>query len=283
MSSFSHMLATLVAVISCISAQDTEYADKRYLKAYFDTDPDGPYLEFDSYSSDLIVEGVDNIIKRVCMTGDWLLYEGSSYFGSSYFYPGAIDSCHNLPSVASVSSLRYAGSPIGLDDIYFNLYTGAYYTGAEMTGNADLGNLGSFDLAISSLVISGQSPWTFFTGTQFDGVAICVRPTFLTDNNGVSYHHAYVNLVADLGIPDNSIRSVARGCKSGNVYRGKPRNVQHAEDLQPMEHVGDLQHVEHVGDLQHMEHVGDLQHVEHVKDLQHTEHMGDLKPLTPGN
>ncbi|KAF2348302.1 hypothetical protein FHG87_020943, partial [Trinorchestia longiramus] len=64
---------------------------------------------------------------------------------------------------AQASSLRYAGSPYGLDDNYYNLYEGEYFQGTELRGNVDKTDLGDLDQKVSSLIITGQSEWTIYT------------------------------------------------------------------------------------------------------------------------
>jgi hypothetical protein len=59
--------------------------------------------------------------------------------------------------------VRYAGSPYGLNDDYYNLYEGTGFRGKEFRGNTNAANLGELDMAVSSLVVTGQAAWTFFT------------------------------------------------------------------------------------------------------------------------
>ncbi|XP_018013029.1 uncharacterized protein LOC108670089 [Hyalella azteca] len=232
MGSLVRVLPALVAAISCFTALAIDIPDLRYLKAYINDDPDGPYHEFLDYSPDLSVQGMDNSIRRVCLTGQWLLHGEHYYSGYEAFYR-SVNGCYNLSSSASISSLRYAGSPYGLDDVYYNLYEGINWGGNEFKGNTNAPTVANLDMNVSSLSISGQSPWTFFTGLQYAGEAVCVYPYLLT-NNGVDLHYreiAYVRKqkepsifyspkITSLGIPDNSIRSVAKGCLTDNVYRG---------------------------------------------------------------
>ncbi|XP_018028087.1 uncharacterized protein LOC108683296 [Hyalella azteca] len=222
MGSLVHVLPALVAAISCFTAQAIDIPDLRYLKAYTDYDPDGPYHEFLDYSPDLSVQGLDGYIKRVCVTGQWLMYYERYYSVLRSIYNG-INQCFNTSSSYPVSSLRYAGSPYGLDDVYYNLYEGEEWTGNEFKGNTNAPTVANLDMNVSSLSISGQSPWTFFTGLQYAGVAVCVYPDYTINDDGIYLHHnriSKIGLTQDLGLPDNSIRSVAKGCLTDNVYRG---------------------------------------------------------------
>ncbi|XP_018015238.1 uncharacterized protein LOC108672123 [Hyalella azteca] len=219
MGSLVRVLPALVAAISCLTALAIDIPDLRYLKAHNDYDPDGPYHEFLDYSPDLSVQGMDNSIRRVCLAGQWLLYDEHYYSGFKAFFSD-VNQCHNLSSSYSISSLRYAGSPYGLDDVYYNLYEGDLWTGNEFKGNTNTPNVANLDMKVSSLSISGQSPWTFFTGLQYAGEAVCVYPTYVTNNGGILLHHNSIPTITNLGLSDNSIRSVAKGCLTDNVYRG---------------------------------------------------------------
>ncbi|XP_018009066.1 uncharacterized protein LOC108666659 [Hyalella azteca] len=220
MGSLVRVLPALVAAISCFTALAIDIPDLRYLKAYINDDPDGPYHEFLDYSPDLSVQGLDDLsIKRICLTGQWLLYDEHYYNGIDTFIIGLND-CYNLSSSDSISSLRYTGSPYGLNDVYYNLYEGENYGGNEFKGNTNTPTVANLDMNVSSLTINGQSPWTFFTGLQYAGEAVCVYPYGPVSNNGIYLNFYGIGTITDLGLPDNSIRSVAKGCLTDNVYRG---------------------------------------------------------------
>ncbi|XP_018022631.1 uncharacterized protein LOC108678686 isoform X2 [Hyalella azteca] len=222
MGAYVHLFLSFLAVISNYNAQAFDIPDRRYLKAYISDDPDGPYHEFLDYSPDLRDQGLDNSIKRVCLTGFWLLYSDYNYSeeSSERLGPVHVNGCEALPPSLSTSSLRYAGSPYHLDDSYYNLYEGIKYRGQEFRGNTNADSLLEFDLRMSSVIICGQSPWTFFTGLQFTGEAVCLYPTHINTGNNISLHWNFAQNMSQLGLPDNSIRSVAKGCLTDNVYRG---------------------------------------------------------------
>ncbi|XP_018026859.1 uncharacterized protein LOC108682240 [Hyalella azteca] len=221
MGSLVRVLPALVAAISCFTALAIDIPDLRYLRAYTDYDPDGPYHEFLDYSPDLSVQGMDNSIVRICLTGLWLMYSERYYNGTSAAYDG-INDCHNISSSLSmqVSSLRYPGSPYGMDDVYYTLYEGELWTGNEFKGNTNVPTVANLDMNVSSVSISGQSPWTFFTGLQYAGEAVCLYPVNIVNDNSIYLHHGGIARLAQLGLPDNSVRSVAKGCLTDNVYRG---------------------------------------------------------------
>lgn len=64
---------------------------------------------------------------------------------------------------SQMSSLRYGGSSSSLNEDSFTLYQGTLFTGSEFWSNTDVQVLDYMDLDGSSMVLTGLSPWTFFT------------------------------------------------------------------------------------------------------------------------
>ncbi|XP_018020611.1 uncharacterized protein LOC108676981 [Hyalella azteca] len=228
MRAFVCICLAFVVLISCFLAQAIEGPFlSRYLDAYTDYDPAGSYYEFLDYSPDLSVQGMDDSIRRVCLTGLWMLYVTPNYHKLAANLQFGIDWCNNLTEEisypATASSLRYAGSPYALDDDYYNLYEGISYAGDEFRGDTDASSLLDLDLRVSSLIVSGPSPWTFFTGLNFTGEALCIYP----NEYDASLHVEIVDAVFLTGLADNSIRSVAKGCLTDNVYPGGRRYLEH--------------------------------------------------------
>ncbi|XP_018016466.1 uncharacterized protein LOC108673189 [Hyalella azteca] len=191
------------------------------------------YIDFLDYVPDLAAYGFDNVIRSACQTGVWFYYEQVQYNqapGAVYWMHG-IEYCGNFPlDYADVtSSLRYAGSPYGLNDDSFTLYQGQTFTGSEFWGETNSGTLDYMDADGSSLVLTGRSPWTFFTGTQYTGTAVCVYPSTDHDvgSDGTLLDLGLFTSMSDLGLPDNSVRSVAKGCFSKKVVRGRPLEALH--------------------------------------------------------
>ncbi|XP_018014053.1 uncharacterized protein LOC108671084 [Hyalella azteca] len=215
----------------------SDYPDLRHLKAYTSTEPHatpaGPQVHRPGQSVCVypFSNSTDNGISMhygygsSLLKGSWILYPSVAYAGTSYQYHG-VNSCYNLTTSASINSLRYAGSPYGMDDVYFNLYNTTYFGGNEFTGNTNTETVVELDMEVSSLIVSGQSPWTFFTGLKFTGESVCVYPSYNSTDNGISIHYFDAASMSSLGLPDNSIRSVARGCLSDTVYRDQLQQFQ---------------------------------------------------------
>jgi hypothetical protein len=47
--------------------------------------------------------------------------------------------------------------------VYYNLYDGWAYSGDEFRSNTDAETVGHMDMRTTSIIIQGQSPWTFYT------------------------------------------------------------------------------------------------------------------------
>ncbi|KAF2357853.1 hypothetical protein FHG87_011393, partial [Trinorchestia longiramus] len=100
------------------------------------------------------------------------------------------------------------------------MYEYTSFRGNEFRGNANVDYLGDLDAAASSLIIIGQSAWTFYSDIEQTGAAVCVYPsTQLVGEDGTFMNYAYYCRLSEIGLPDNSIRSVARGCLSDRVVR----------------------------------------------------------------
>ncbi|XP_018011637.1 uncharacterized protein LOC108668890 [Hyalella azteca] len=211
--------------------------DFRYVTGYAGLNYTGDYYQFTDYTPDLSVVQMDNTIESGCGIGLWLLYDAVNYdplADESECTFRSIGECRNWDFQCRnmISSLRYAGSPYGLNDNYYNLYEGTLFKGREFRGNTDAADLGDLDMAVSSLIVTGQSGWTFYTDVNFTGFSACVYADEHYTNGDIVHDYARVQYMSQLGLPDNSIRSVARGCLSERVlgHPGGERSGQDASD-----------------------------------------------------
>ncbi|XP_018009062.1 uncharacterized protein LOC108666655 isoform X2 [Hyalella azteca] len=220
MGSLVRVLPALVAAISCFTALAIDVPSPRNLNAYNNSAADGPYYEFLDYAPDLRDQGMDNSIKVVCGTGVWLMYDDHYYGGDFLALFTNVNRCENYTYSNpndKISSLRYAGSPDGLADPYYNLYERSFYGGNEFKGNTDAPNLAYLDMKVSSLAFTGNSPWTFFMGQNYTGEAKCVYPNVINSDGVTMHYYVAGSMQYYMGLADNSIRSVAKGCLSDNI------------------------------------------------------------------
>lgn len=227
------VIVTVIAGFTVHQQESPKAGDQRYLKAYTGPFQTGAFYQYLDYESDLSEQGMDDIIMSSCTTGYWIIYEDTNYIGTSCHLQ-TIDHCGNWTTcVGTASSLRYAGSPFGLNDNYFNLYESLNFQGDEFRGNADVDFLGDMDAAASSLIIIGQSGWTFYSDIQQTGSAVCVYPSqHIVGEDGTFMDYGNYCRLSEIGLPDNSIRSVARGCLSDRVVRAPLPNGTTVHSLQ---------------------------------------------------
>ncbi|XP_018007390.1 uncharacterized protein LOC108665173 [Hyalella azteca] len=207
--------------------------DFRYVTGYAGPNYTGVHYQFTDYTPDLSVVQMDNTIQSACGVGIWMLYDTADYdldhAWSVVCRYMAASWCASMGTACNTSSLRYAGSPYGLNDNYYNLYEDTIYRGKEFRGNTNASDVGDLDMDVSSLVVTGQSPWTFYTGLHYTGANVCVYPYRHSTNNDIHLDFAYYDKMDYLGMPDNSIRSVARGCLSDRVL-GHPGHERRGLD-----------------------------------------------------
>jgi len=205
-----------------------------FTRTYSGYQQSGTYIDFTDYVADLYLYNFDNVIRGACQTGLWFYYSEIEYNqnpGSVYWMHG-VEYCGDMPlEFADVtSSLRFAGSYVAHNVDSFTLYQGTFFTGNEFYGEADVyTSLSYMDSDASSLVLTGLSPWTFYTGVDNLGTALCVYPN--TDHDlgldGTRLDFGIFPTITELGFPDNAIRSAAKGCFSTNVAKATPMKALH--------------------------------------------------------
>ncbi|KAG0701252.1 hypothetical protein GWK47_025339 [Chionoecetes opilio] len=191
---------------------------------YTEQNLNGYYLNFDNYAPDLYTYNFDNVIDSVKQTGMWIYYENVNYNlspGKVYFVHG-IDITVNFPAEYSdvTSSLRFVGSLEELNGDTITFYEGNSFTASEYFTLVDASSFGQMSGKISSVIVTGRNPWTIYSGEGFSGDRLCVYPN--TDSDHV--HDQYLDLgifpnSQSLGVPDNSIRSVKKGCWTERVAK----------------------------------------------------------------
>ncbi|CAL4066386.1 unnamed protein product [Meganyctiphanes norvegica] len=220
------MASLLLLIAPCVFSLASAHS---YLEVYTLKDAGGAYTNFSSYQYDLDHVGWDNMVQSVCGTGVWLMYENKGYnsdhsqgHGSwveSFIAPEYM--CHNLPSTHyhELSSLRYVGSGY-LEDETVTLYHSWSYEGGEALFLKDEDDLSDMTDEVSSFIITGPSPWTFYEDPYYGGIAICVEPW----NVGSGKYVGTFN-VNDVGLPNNILSSIKKGCFAKTVVKAKPLTI----------------------------------------------------------
>lgn len=204
-----------------------------FTRVYSQPNYSGNYLDVYDYVPDLFNTGIDDDIDSVYQSGMWMYYENNNYnegAGRVYFVHG-IEISVNFPFDSSnmVSSIRYAGSGESPNDDTWTVFAGQYFTGSEYYGVTDSASLDYLDLDTSSIIVTGLSPWTLYSGLSWSGDSICVYPD--TDHDvgpqGDRLDFGIFPDITSFGIPDNSVRSVRKGCWSDNI--AKPVEIKYEE------------------------------------------------------
>ncbi|XP_027230991.2 uncharacterized protein [Penaeus vannamei] len=186
---------------------------------------------FDSYVSDLGSYGFDNMLRSVFQTGMWIYYENVSY---NSYQPGKVYWVHGIEIAAAFpvaysdmcSSLKYVGSPSEINYDTWTVYEGTLFTGSESYGSSSHSNTQKRG---SSIILTGTSPWTFYDEEDWAGRSWCVFPNTDVDqgDGGEVFNLGIYPDVQEIGITDNSIASVKKGCWSKNVVKAEPLKAEH--------------------------------------------------------
>ncbi|XP_068227213.1 uncharacterized protein [Palaemon carinicauda] len=223
---------SLTIMVTLAKPSNNEVANGLYTKVFSMTYNMGNSRELTRYTPDLSTEGMDNDIESVHQTGMWIFYDNKDFNkelqGKVYFVHG-IDYSMDFPAEYRnmASSTRFAGHRDILNADAWNIYEGQYFTGKEQFGTGDAATLGTLDLLASSIVVTGTSPWTVYTGQSFTGQGVCVYPNTAHDHGsfGELLDLGIYGVVTALGIPEDSIRSIRKGCWSTQI--APPSNVSY--------------------------------------------------------
>nr|XP_053631619.1 uncharacterized protein LOC128687988 isoform X2 [Cherax quadricarinatus] len=191
---------------------------------YTDHNKGGSYQTFTDYIPDLLTYNFDNQISSVTVTGIWIFYERANFAaGTSVYWVHGFNYFTNFDGGYdnAFSSLRYGGSTSCLNCDTWTVYLDLYFSGSEYYGTTDTASLGSLQKEVSSILLTGISPWTFYNGPSYTGSSVCLYPSTDQDTDGAG---SVLNIglypdVTSVGIYDNSIQSVRKGCWSKKVIR----------------------------------------------------------------
>ncbi|KAK7081123.1 hypothetical protein SK128_027949 [Halocaridina rubra] len=180
------------------------------------------------YVPDLTGYGIDNDIESATQTGLWMYYENADYNpeSASVFMVHGINISINFPPEYAniVTAIRYAGEATLPNADTITLYQGTAFTGEQLFAVTDAGSITILDADASSFIITGLSPWTLYTETSYAGESYCVYPD--TDHDvspeGDQLDFGIYPDITSLGIPDDAIRSLRKGCFGNEVMNATP-------------------------------------------------------------
>ncbi|XP_068226229.1 uncharacterized protein [Palaemon carinicauda] len=202
-------------------------------RIYSRTDGRGNYVDIYQYIPDLYGTGYNDDIESVYQTGMWMYYENNNYntkYSGRVYFAHGIGLGVNFPRSFknAASSIRFAGNRNYPGANTWIAYEGDYFTGQQFYGETDAYSLEYLDLKVSSFIITGSVPWTIYSGQSFTGDTRCVYP----NEHDTGYAGDYLNFgiyptMSDIGIRDNTIRSVRMGCWSNNVVKSSKVKYEH--------------------------------------------------------
>ncbi|XP_071548127.1 uncharacterized protein [Panulirus ornatus] len=99
----------------------------------------------------------------------------------------------------------------------WELYGGSWFTGSEAYGTVSVTSLGSFSDKTNSIIIIGKSYWTFYEGYSYSGKSVCLYANRHLSMGNQDLDFGSYPYVTSLGLSNNAIRSVRKGCYSKNV------------------------------------------------------------------
>ncbi|XP_037798371.1 uncharacterized protein LOC119593494 [Penaeus monodon] len=226
------VLALLALCVGAALGKATR-GNAAYTYAYNEPGMNGFYQLFTDYVPNLLTSNFDNAISSVYQTGMWLYYENVEYNQASgrVYWVHGIEISVDFPQEYSnmCSSLKFVGSPDYMNVDTWTVFEGPIFTGSEYYGEADAANLGSLTDQGSSIILTGTSPWTFYDGNSWTGSSLCLYPNTDQDtgSQGQVLNYGIYPDVKDLGITDNTIGSVRKGCWSKNVVKVEPLKAEY--------------------------------------------------------
>ncbi|KAK8377304.1 hypothetical protein O3P69_013738 [Scylla paramamosain] len=172
---------------------------------YHDFNEKVPYLS--SYN-------LDNAISSIKVKGVWLFYadpEYNTYVTSLVHWAWGLNYKENLHAIDDqISSLRYAGSQSNCNEAGYNLYEGEMFTKKDLYQTNDIPDLSQFHQDVKSVIIIGQSSWTFCEQANYNGRCVCLSAE-LHDSDYLSrLDVGFYQRISDLYL--YNVKSVRKGC-----------------------------------------------------------------------
>jgi len=173
-----------------------------------------------AYTPDLATIGFDNRAHSVSLRGTWLFYDNKNFningnAAMEYIFEGA-ETCVDFHGLAGyVSSIKFVGKTEDYRQDTITFYETTYFQANEEYVEHDIPNL-SLMGRISSLIVTGSSPWTIYDKTNFRGNAICLQP-----ESSPYYEPAFVPDTINLEptVPHGTIASVRKGCYTTKIAK----------------------------------------------------------------
>ncbi|XP_053631628.1 uncharacterized protein [Cherax quadricarinatus] len=220
------MMKTLLFVVAFTALLSTgSLASVHQATCYTDHNKGGSYQTFTDYIPDLLTYNFDNQISSVTVTGIWIFYERANFAaGTSVYWVHGFNYFTNFDGGYdnAFSSLRYGGSTSCLNCDTWTVYLDLYFSGSEYYGTTDTASLGSLQKEVSSILLTGISPWTFYNGPSYTGSSVCLYPSTDQDTDGAG-SVLNIGLYPDVSTDNNTL---PRRDISGDIRQQHPVSAQ---------------------------------------------------------
>ncbi|XP_063869790.1 gamma-crystallin S-like [Scylla paramamosain] len=212
---FNNMKSLLLLLLATFATQVKEgrscvywarvWTEPNYQGVYYEFNEDVPYLS--SYN-------FDNTISSIQVNGVWILYnepEYNTYQTSIVHWAWGLDKKENLHGTDNqISSLRYAGSQSKSNEAGYNLYAGEMFTKKDLYGTSDIPDLSQFHQEVKSVIIIGQSSWTFCEQANYSGRCVCMAAKQHDSNSLTRLDVGFYQRMSDYYM--YNVTSVRKGC-----------------------------------------------------------------------
>ncbi|XP_045102037.1 uncharacterized protein LOC123498720 [Portunus trituberculatus] len=206
------LLLMLLATVATQASEDRSYVYD--IRVCSEANYQGVCHEFNEPVPYLSNYNLDNIISSIEVTGVWLFYgqpEYNNYQLSSVHWAWGINYKENLYTINNqISSLRYAGSQTKFNEAGYNLYEGETFTKKDLYWNNNISDLSQYHQEVKSIIIIGQSSWTFCEQANYSGKCVCLKADKHDSNLLKRLDVGFYHRLSDLYM--YNVMSVKKGC-----------------------------------------------------------------------
>jgi len=154
-------------------------------------------------------------ISSVCGTGLWIGYNERNFtYNGIYNWPNywpMVDQCHEIwPEMDNqVRSLRFAGHPTTFNRPVATLYEHTEYAGQEIYFSGDRWDISATFPETKSIIVTGNSSWTFFEEPGYQGAQQCVTPSKSVGSSDLVLNYGVMSVLTIA-----KVNSMKMGCDS---------------------------------------------------------------------
>ncbi|XP_045101997.1 uncharacterized protein LOC123498704 isoform X2 [Portunus trituberculatus] len=204
------LLSLLLATVATQASEDESYVYKTHVCS--EENYQGVCHEFHDAVPSLSNYDLDNTISSFKATGVWNFYDEPDYESAKLTTIGINIKTKLLTGELNnkISSLRYAGSQTKFNEAGYNLYEGLLFTKKDFYGTIDIPDLSQYLQRVESIIIIGQSYWTFCEEANYSGRCVCLKAKHHDWNLQKRLDTGLYGFILSEGI--YNVTSVKKGC-----------------------------------------------------------------------